>query len=294
MNAKIGGLLLASLASLAFGQQAVVSVVVMEKTVQKPVRSPFASVGLFQVFRGGTKVEKASCPDYSNKDGKLSCIIPCSATDNVPGNFSIVPPDSGPRVRGYVAPPSKEVEVLGCKVTPNTPREFEYVDSLFALNELLRNEPMLAQLASTSGTGKASDLGTPAKVLPVFAELARKPDGLAKVNLLRKLTALAAEKPQFEAGSREAQNLMQYSVGASNVLLKEIARKNLGTADGGIRITGTTADYYFNLKTLEVGLESKMGRTPAENLLLNDVQTLGQQPFKPSVQPQIQKNLKIQ
>lgn len=293
MNARIGGLLLASLASLAFGQQAVVPVVVMEKTVQKPVRSPFASVGLFQVFRGGTKVEKASCPDYSNKDGKLSCIIPCSATDNVPGNFSIVPPASGPRVKGYVAPPSKEVEVLGCKVTPNTPREFEYVDSLLALNELLRNEPMLAQLASKSGAGQASDLGTPADALQVFADLAGKPDGLAKLNQLRKLSALAAEKPQFDASSREAQHFMQYSVGASNVLLKEIARKNIGTAGSGIRITGTTADYYSNLKTLELGLENKMGRTPAENLLLNDVQALSQQPFKPSLQPQIQDYLKI-
>lgn len=293
MNAKIGGLLLASFASLAFGQQAVVPIVVMEKTVQKPNRSPFTSVGLFHVFRGGTKVEKASCPDYSNKDGKLSCIIPCSATDNVPGNFSIVPPDSGPRVKGYVPPPSREVEVLGCKVTPNTPQEFEYVDSLFALNELLRNEPMFAQLAPAPGAGKTPDLGTPARVLPIVAELARKPEGLAKVNQFRKLSALAAEKAQAEANPRGAQHLLQYSVGASNVLLKEIARNNTGIAGKEIKLTGATADYYSNLKTLEVGLESKMGRTPEENLLLNDVQTLGQQPFKPSVQPQIQQYLKI-
>lgn len=293
MNETIGGLLLASFASLAFGQQAVVPIVVTEKTVQKPIGNPFARVGLFQVFRGGTKVEKASCPDYSNKDGKLSCIIPCSATDNVPGNFSIVPPDSGPRVRGYVAPPSKEVEVLGCKVMPNTPREFEYVDSLLALNELLRNEPMLAQLASAPGAGKTPDLGTPARVVRIVAELARKPDGLAKVNQLRKLSALAAEKAQFEANPKGAQHLMQYSVGASNVLLNEIARTNTGIAGNEIKLTGTTADYYSNLKTLEVGLESKMGRTPAENLLLNDVQDLRQQPFKPSVQPQIQQYLKI-
>lgn len=293
MKVGIGGLLLALLAPFAFGQQAIVAVLVKEKSVQKPDGIPFERVGLFQVFRGGAKVDKASCPDYSNKDGKLSCIIPCSTADKVPGNFSIVPPDSGPRTKGYVAPPSRDVEILGCTVKPNTPREFEYVDSRFALHDLFRNEPLLAKLASVSGDGKSAVFGPPDKALPAMAELSRKAGGLVKLISLQKLTALAAERAQSDTDAPGAQKFTSYSIGASNVLLSEIARVNIGIPGSELRITGATADYYSNLKTLESGLEKKMGRTPAENLLLNDVQNLKQSPFKASHQLQIQQHLKI-
>ena len=105
------------------------------------------------------------------------------------------------------------------------------------------------------------------------------------------LSALASEKVQGEVDPQAGMLFTSYSVGASNILLNEITRKVLKNSN--LLITGATADYYSNLGTLEGGLEMKMGRTPYENILLNDVQVLKESPYKPLQQDEIQKYIQV-
>lgn len=273
----LAGLL--AIGSTVFAEEAVIQIAVKQRTQQKPIAVPFGSVGLFEIYRGETKFAPAACPDYSNKEGRLSCTITCSQKEQTRKNLRIIPPAKGLQIRGFVAPPADEIELVGCKVNPGLTREFVYIDSRLALNGIFKQDPSLAQFASDIGHGKTVTFPDANAVLQVYEKVAKSPDGLTKLSEIQRISALAAEANQADGDAAGAKQLNAYSVGVSNYFLKKIAVKNLGSESQTVKLTGETPDYYKNLWILEAGLEKQIGRTPEKNLLLNDVQRLKNSPY---------------
>jgi hypothetical protein len=270
---------LLAMGSTAFAEEAVIPIVVKQRTQQAPKAAPFASVGLFEIYRGETKFTGASCPDLSNKDGHLSCTITCSEKERTSKNLRIVPPGKSIQVRGFVTPPAGEIELVGCKLNPDLVQEFVYTDSRLALFILFQADPTLSRFAIVGKDGKTVTFGDWPAVLEAYDKVLKSPDGVAKLSHIQKISAVAADANQAGGNVDAAKLFNAYSVGVSNYFLKTISVTNIGADSKSIKLTGTTPDYYQNLRLVETGLEKQMGRTPVQNQLLNDVQKLRNSPY---------------
>ena len=239
---------------------------------QKP--TPFSGVGKFEIFRDDVKYPNASCPGITKPDGRLTCDIPCVAKDTVAKTLRVVPPGKEHRVRGYVAPPSEEVEIQGCTLSPSAEREFVYVDSGVALASLIKLDGQFAQVIKV-GDGGAVQYADTASAMAIFTKIGASQNGKSQLASFQAISAAIANAKEAQGDTKAADAASKYSIGISNVFLNQIAKDYVDPKTASnVRVTANKADYYTNLGKIEGGLESKIGRSTTQNILLNDVQIL--------------------
>lgn len=263
----------------AHAERTALTIVVKNRTQQALKPIAFSGVGTFEIFRNDAKFANGSCPDSSNREGKLACSIICDPKDSMSKTLRVVPPGKSLRVRGYVAPPADEIELQGCTVLPSANREFVYTDSRLALTELTRSNVALSQLVTIKASGSGVQLADTAHAIAVFKKVGGASDGVAVLGSFQRIAAALADHPQFAMDQESVKGLSQYSVGASNVLLRQIANAQIDSKTGEkVKLSGSKEDFYSNLTAIEDSLDKKVGRSAQQNLLLNDIQGMKAKP----------------
>jgi len=271
----------------AFADEATIPITVRQVTHVKPGPHAFSGVGSFQVYRGEKPLPGATCPDLSNNEGRLSCTVTCDKKDVTAKPLRVVPPSQILRVRGYVAPPSANVELKGCAIAPVVGSTFIYKDSQIAFAELLGTNPQLAQFIKPGKPAGTYELAAVNDALPVMTQFASTPEGAETLASLNKATSALADRTQ-DTDPAKAELLSAYTVGIHNVFLNQVVKKKAGIQiPEGFKVSGKKTDYYNNLGLVEQSLDSKVARSPQQTKLLNDVQLWKRQPIDPARHDQL-------
>lgn len=230
--------------------------------------SPFGDVGRFDIRNGSAPA--GECPGNTNAAGKVTCRLACEPNDPATRNIKIVPPRNE-RTRGYTTPNAREVSMQGCQLSM-AELEFIYKDFALALGELTKDTPLFPHFAN-AGTGSWS--GKFEASSQVWGEVLALPGGAQKLDQLRALTGELALQKSAERDSAGASRWDGYSVGISNLLLKESASRNDGKdAAAKIKVTPIKADFYSNLRIMGDQIEAKDVITPTDARRLEDVNKL--------------------
>lgn len=269
------------LSSAACGRDnVVVSVIVHHIPAAKREASAFSGVGGFAIYRGKERVKGSDCPDVSNSEGKLSCVVACDKADLLAKPLRVVPPTSSkaPRVTGFIAPPSAAFTLKGCAASPSSLPPIVFRHASVALAELFEQNPEYRPLVAKGGGESAGQLVEIDAALPVFRTAAATQQGrktLASFDEIARTLASASENPAA------AERYGKYSVGINNVLLNHALQNSSGMAlPVGFRLTGDKTDFYRNLGLAERSLDMKADRTVRENFLLNDIQRAKRSPVE--------------
>jgi len=258
-------------ATAAHADQVVLEVSVRQLTHVKKDAYAFPGVGVFQIVRGTQPFQGASCPDLSNKDGRLTCSIGCDKADATVKPLRVVPPSRA--VRGFIPPPLVDIELKGCTLVPPALPPFLYRDAKLVVENALQKAPELARTVAAMQDGKGFNFVPVGEALPVLVGVASSDKGR------QALYDLNAAAGAFAVSSTEtdpnfAQTLSDYQVGITNILLREAVKSKAGSLPVSLKISFDKADYYNNLVAVEDALDRKVGRTPQQNIFLNDIQKL--------------------
>lgn len=231
---------------------------------------PFRDVGSFNIRLGDTASAGGECPGNTDANGKLSCRFACKPEDVTAKNFKVVPPRNE-RTKGYTVPGTREVSLRGCQLSV-AELEFVYVDIAYAVRDVTRDTPLATQFANVDTSTWTASFD-PAS--PGWAAMSATPAGRAKLEQLRALTGEIALEKASDKDTAKAAVWGNFSVGISNVLLKDSASRNYGqSAASQIKVSPDKADLYKNLGVLEAHIESRPVMTPRDARLLDDVSKL--------------------
>jgi hypothetical protein len=117
---------------------------VMKRVYDQTEPKPFRGVGVFDLFRGQKRFDGASCPDRSDANGTVFCVIKCDANDKEAIKIYIQPPTNQDHLTGWVTPPGLDVELRGCKLSPSLVTA-RYDDARYALNNALKENRLVAE-----------------------------------------------------------------------------------------------------------------------------------------------------
>jgi len=259
--------------SFAQAESAELRIEVVQLYSEKVGKRPFSEVGFFELRRGDAKFEGATCPDTSNKEGKLTCKLVCSAKDRDAIRLKVIPPR--PQIaKGYTVPPADEVTITGCKLLPDT-KQFVYSDSRKLLVEILQETPSLADISQKEGDFVVKPFTV--NTAPKLVELSKQPASLQKLDRIRVYMGDLAIQSQGDGNSEAAKRYAEYSYGASNAILHKVYG-NLGSGSQQILTTGSKADFYKNLGTIKVELDKKPNKSEQDLGLSSTVTTLRTSP----------------
>lgn len=250
---------------------------------------PFHGVGTFALLRGSSPIDGARCPDKSNAEGRVTCVVPCKHDDAIPMVVRVRPPSDQDALAGWVAPSAKDIEVAKCVIRP-TKLTMVYEDARFALNELLFKQYFAAR-SETGGGGTGSgasrkiwvtvitkDPSVAAKV----AATARTTAGRLELLQLHQLATKAASAPNLQTSNLSTEEreltdaLARWQVLSKSALLESQVSQTLSPAQQGkLKIVPTTdlATYRLNLIRADEAL-TNAPRSSTQQRLADDVKTL--------------------
>ncbi len=258
------GLVLASAASLATAQATLQLLVKQHASPNTP--RPFRDLGRFDIRLGNNSSAEGECPGNTDANGKVSCHFACKPEDQVARNFKIVPPRNE-RTRGFTSPVTREVALKGCQLSV-AELEFVYTDFATALGALTKGTLLETQFASAG----APRFDAASKE---WEQLSATPAGRQKLDQLRALTGEIALEKASDKDTASATRWDNFSVGISNVLLRNSAFRNYGQETATrIEVSPNKADFYKNLRVLGAHIEAKETMTPLDARVLTDVNKL--------------------
>lgn len=264
MRALVMALALASATSLATAQATLQLLVKQHASPNTP--RPFRDLGRFDIRLGNTSSAEGECPGNTDANGKVSCRFVCKPDDQVAKNFKVVPPRNE-RTRGFTSPVTREVALKGCQLSV-AELEFVYVDFAVALGALTKGTLLETQFASAG----APKFDAASKE---WEQLSATPAGRQKLDQLRALTGEIALEKASDKDTASATRWDNFSVGISNVLLKNSAFRNYGQETATrIEVSPNKADFYKNLRVLGAHIEAKETMTPLDARVLTDVNKL--------------------
>jgi hypothetical protein len=124
----------------AHGQStALLEIKVIKRAYGEDTTKPFSGIGVFDLLRGRSKLEGASCPDRSGASGAINCSLPCDKKHTQSITIRIQPPSNQDHLTGWITPSAQDVELQGCKLSPKFVI-MKYDDARYALNEVLVNK----------------------------------------------------------------------------------------------------------------------------------------------------------
>lgn len=231
---------------------------------------PFGDVGRFEVRNGDLPSLAGECPGNTNLAGKVTCRFVCKEGDQATSHFKIIPPRTE-RTRGYTSPGTKEVTLQGCQLSVSE-LEFIYVDITVALRELTKDTPLAIQFAEAGASNWNGKFDAASET---WSKLANTTVGRQKLDQIRTITGELALDRIAAKENLSAANWDNFSVGISNVLLKESAIRNYGNSAGAkIVVSGSKADLYKNLSVYGDQIEAKPLLSPIDARRLSDVNNL--------------------
>lgn len=264
MRTLVMALVLASATPLAMAQATLQLLVKQHASPNTP--RPFRDLGRFDIRLGNASSAEGECPGNTDANGKVSCRFVCKPDDQLARNFKIVPPRNE-RTRGFTSPVTREVALKGCQLSV-AELEFVYVDFAVALRDLTKGTPLETQFASVG----APRFDAASKE---WDQLSATPAGRQKLDQLRALTGEIALEKASDKDSASATRWDNFSVGISNVLLKNSAFRNYGQETATrIEVSPNKADFYKNLRVLGAHIEAKETMTPLDARVLTDVNKL--------------------
>ncbi|APV51464.1 hypothetical protein BWI17_18260 [Betaproteobacteria bacterium GR16-43] len=233
----------------------------------------FQGVGPFEIKRNSAKFADATCPDESDSDGKLVCVVTCSKTDDGAKTLMLVPPSKGGRTKGYVAPTAQELKLTKCTLSPATERTFEYLDAGSAVRLIVVKYPDLgAAVKPGPGDWQAFTIATDPKSIEAYERVGSTPEGRADLFRLQAANIAAFEKRSGSLASEA--NVEGFSNVVGSIYLKELAKSQVGdSVAASVKVSKDKDAYFKNLSQIERALDSKVGRSTRQNILLNDVQS---------------------
>ncbi|MDI1238979.1 MAG: hypothetical protein PSV26_15970 [Polaromonas sp.] len=268
MRTLVISLVLASATPLVSAQATLQLLVKQSASPNTP--RPFRDLGRFDIRLGNTSSSEGECPGNTDTNGRVSCRFVCSPQDQSARNFKIVPPRNE-RTRGFTAPTTREVSLQGCQLSV-AELEFVYVDFAVALRELTRGTPLETQFASAGTPGWNTKFDAASKE---WEQLGATPAGRQKLDQLRALTGEIALEKASDKETAPAALWDNFSVGISNVLLKNSALRLYGQNTAAqIKVSPSKADFYRNLRVLGTHIEAKESMTPLDARVLTDVNKL--------------------
>lgn len=269
MRTILISMILASGTPLVFAQA---TLQLLVKQLASPNASrPFGDVGRFDIRAGNTSSSDGECPGNTNATGKIICRFACKPEDQTTRNFKIVPPRNE-RTRLFTAPAAKEVSLQGCQLSL-AELEFVYVDAAYALRDLTKDTPLATQFANA---GAANWDGKFDASSPAWVQLSASQSGRQKLDQIRSITGEMALDKISAKDTQSAVKWDNFSVGISNILLKESAQRNYGNDTATkITVSPNKADFYKNLRVVEQHIEAKDVMTPVDTRRLNEVKKLG-------------------
>ena len=141
-----------------------------------------------------------------------------------------------------------------------------------ALRELTRGTPLETQFASAGAPGWNAKFDATGKE---WEQLGATPAGRQKLDQLRALTGEIALEKVSDKDTATAAIWNSFSVGISNVLLKNSATRLYGRdAAAQMKVSPNKADFYNNLRLLGSHIEAKESMTPLDARVLTDVNKL--------------------
>lgn len=265
-------------APVAHAESIAVSLLVRQITHVRSTPHAFSGVGAFQIFRGNAVMAGSQCPEASDDEGRLSCVIVCDKTDALVKQLRIVPPSPSvaPRVKGYIAPASAAFQLKGCSISPVDLPPLVFRDAQTAFADLLKKHPEFSRIVK-EGAPSAAKLVAVDEGLPILKPKVNTPEGRAS---LATLDEIARAFSGSNSNATMAEQYTKYSVGIHNIFLGyALESKARIDVPSDFKITGEKGDFYKNLGLVERSLDRKPVRTAQENLLLNDIQRAKHQPI---------------
>lgn len=248
---------------------------------------PFHGVGTFDLLQGNGLLAGASCPSKSDAAGRIACVIPCKASDQVPMLVRVRPPSDQDSLSGWVAPTAQDVEVKRCVAKPAAVTML-YEDARIALNEFLSKQ-YFAKGAGTGGVSGTSSQKFWVTEITEGSAVAAKVSATAKTDAgrqdllqLHKLATEAARAPALQTSNMSAQDrelaeaLAKWQILSKSSLLESQISKALPASEQGkIKFTPTTELSKFRINLTEADAVLKDApRSVAQQRLADDVSTL--------------------
>jgi hypothetical protein len=245
---------------------------------------PFQGIGTFDLFRGSSKLDGATCPDKSGPSGRVVCTIPCKADDAVAMVVRVKPPSDQDVLAGWVTPAGRDVEVTRCAVKPAAV-SMTYEDAKLALNKLLSKEYFATggggggSMANGGWIGKISGNSPLAAVLGKQATTA---SGRAQLIELHNLATAASSAPSLQSTDLSledkmiAESLAKWQVLTKSALLRAQVQQALpGEQQIQLLLVPTTdlAKYRANLDAADLMLK-RISNSASQMKLADDVKAL--------------------
>lgn len=260
---------------------------VVKQVLGESAARPFQGVGVFDLVRGGIRLDGAKCPDKSGPTGQLTCTIPCKRDAKDAMVVRVKPPSDQDVLAGWVTPASQDVQVERCALKPTTVTML-YEDARVALNDLLSKQ----YFANVGGGGNQPDKSWIAEITrnPGVAGQIAKTSGTAtgKAELmdLHRYATEAASSPYLQSKDLSPEQkdlaiaLAKWQLLSKSALLEsQISKAVPPDQRDQLRLTPTTdlATYRANL-TLADQILTKVPKSSSQLRLVDDIKTLKAMP----------------
>lgn len=259
-------------ANAGFAEETQITVrVKMQLKHSEPPRA-FPGVDGFQIYRGSTKFDAASCPDASDREGKLVCLITCSASDTVEKTLRLVPPGKTARVKGYVAPAGEELKLAKCKVKPKSQWDFVYIDPVVSVAQIVAKEPKLAAAARAQPDSNQLTFNSSAEAIAALEKVGETQQGRELLFSFQQAALAATESQEIKLDPRAREAVEKYPSVIGSIYFKNLVMRVKPDAAKFVTIKADKAAYFSNMESVEKYLDKDAAKSPQVNMLLNQVQ----------------------
>jgi hypothetical protein len=261
-----------SIATAAWAEVTQITIRVKMHLKQTEAPRAFSAVDGFQVYRGSTKFDAASCPDASDRDGKLFCSITCSATDAVEKTLRLVPPGKTARVKGYVAPAAEELKLSKCKVQPKSQWEFVYTDPVVSVAQIVAKEPKLAAVARAQPENNLLVFNSSAEAIAVLEKVGETAQGREALFNFQQAALAATESQEIKLDPKAREAVEKYPSVIGSIYFKTLVMRVKPDAAKYVTIKADKSAYFSNMEAVAMHLDRDAAKSPQVNQLLNQVQ----------------------
>ncbi|MCF8149666.1 MAG: hypothetical protein K9K30_02200 [Burkholderiaceae bacterium] len=260
---------------------------VMKRPYGENTSRPFVGVGVFDLLRGGSKVEGASCPDKSGISGGVNCFIPCQADQNTPITIQVKPPSDQDHLAGWVTPAAQIVELRGCKLVPQLVT-MKYDDAKYAINDILTKYAVANHPNSNTSDqwieAFKSDSTQAAKVAEEATTSASGRNDLLSIFRFASEGSKAYKLPRNKLSADEAEEsltLTKWQILSKSALLGAQVEKIVPENQRRMikfEVTGDVTSYLTSLQKADSLLSAIKEKTPEQRKLADDIKTLRSMP----------------
>lgn len=261
---------------------------VVKRTYGDGNPKPFVGVGVFDLQRGKSKFEGASCPDKSGAGGAINCSIPCQADQETPITIRVKPPSDQDHLAGWVTPAAQDVELRGCKLVPQL-ITMKYDDAKYALNDFLLSKYAFASPNTGKGQEPWIDIfkSNPKLAAEVAASAKASANGRSDLFNIYRLASESSKAYMMPTSklsaseTEESRALTKWQILSKSALLTAQWEKTVPQNErGNIKIVASDdiASYVANLKNADGVLSNIKNKTPDQLKLADDIKTLRSMP----------------